>query len=120
MIFYIIADFKSKMQGQIVIAFMAAFVCASALTIPEDNFGACECLSHTYQAKNYQTGVVENRGNCLTKDRTGQLFCYVTKDSGCGEASSARFPNLEVNYSLCDCEINGDCIDNAPQALLSF
>ena len=108
------------MQGQIVIAFMAAFVCASALTIPEDNFGACECLSHTYQAKNYQTGEVENRGNCFTPDQTGKLFCYVKKGSGCGEGSSARFPNLEVSYSLCDCEQNGDCVDVSSSALLSF
>ena len=111
--FYLIADFKSNMRGQIVFAFMAALVCASA---QDYDCGDCECLDHTYQAKNPRTGVVENRGNCLTPDRTGQLFCYVTKDSGCGEASSARFPNLEVNYSLCDCEVNGDCINNAAAA----
>ena len=108
------------MQGQIVFAFMAVFVCASAHARPQSDeyyeYEACECLTHTYQAKNYQTGVVENRGNCLTPDRTGQLFCYVKKDSGCGEAPSARFPKLEVSYSLCDCEVNGDCINNAAVA----
>ena len=99
--FYLIADFKSNMQGQIVFAFMVAIVCASAQDYCDSD---CACLDHTYQARNPRTGVVENRGNCLTKDRSGQLFCYVEKDSGCGEGSSSRFPYLEVNYSLCNCD----------------
>ena len=104
------------MKGQIVFAFMAAFVCASAHASPKsvayDNYdyGDCECLDHTYQAKNPRTGVVENRGNCLTNDRSGRLFCYVEKDTGCGEGSSSRFPNLEISYRLCDCEEYGGCV----------